>query len=164
MNIDQLPNSNSIQTNQSFPGSTSILEEYGQLRWQKAILDAKLKEIESLAIDEALDIFSSGVTKGKQIVYSSGQCDITIQFRSEKLQDSDNQDLEHLAQLIDIEMAKAQKENQAEIDLINHKIDELQQQLILLGNTPEGLQYQAEYQKLKQQLTTKKPILSVKLK
>jgi hypothetical protein len=57
-------------TQQIFAKPTqSVLDQYAAFRWQIACLEAKLKEIEPIAIAQALDIIGNGkAANGKQIV------------------------------------------------------------------------------------------------
>ncbi len=154
------------KNNQSFDKlRNTILDEYANLRWQKAVIESKLKEIEPIAVEEALNIIGNGkATNGKQKVYKGDNCDITLQFRTTKVKDSEYQDLEHLAEMIEIESEKACYENKKAIASLKQQIAVLEAELEELMNTPEGLEYRAEYEELRMQLSTKKPILAVKLK
>ena len=162
------------EINQSFNTSASsvesklrntILDEYANLRCQKSVIEAKLKEIESIAVDEALNIIGEGLAaNGKQKIYSSPLCDITLQFRTIKVEDSEHQDLEHLAEMIEIESEKACHQNKEAIASLKQQITALEAELEELMNTPQGNDYRAEYEELRMQLSTKKPILAVKLK
>ncbi len=157
--ITQTQTPETIETNQS------ILDEYANLRWQKALIEAKLKEIEPIAVSEALNLIGDGkAANGKQKVYSSDNCDITLQFRTTKVKDSEHQDLEHLAEMIEIESEKACHQNKEAIASLQQQIVVLEAELEELMNTAEGLEYRAEYEELRMQLSTKKPILAVKLK
>ena len=143
----------------------SILDAYANLRWQKALIEARMAEIEPIVVEEALNIIGDGLaTNGKQKVYSSPLCDITLQFRTTKVKDSEHQDLEHLAEMIEIESEKASYENKEAIASIKQQIKVLEAELEELMNTPQGNDYRAEYEELRIQLSTKKPILAVKLK
>jgi ribosomal protein L29 len=142
----------------------TILSEYADLRWQKAVIDAKLKEIEPIAITEALDIINNKQTVNhKQKVFATDNCEIIVQFRNSVPKDNEYSDLETLAELIEIEKAKAQNQNQNQIESIKQTIAQLQAVLVGLENTPDGLEFVAEYQELKTQLTTKQAVLAVKL-
>lgn len=144
---------------------TTILEEYAALRWQLAILDARKKEIEPLVIEAALSVLGSGASpNGKSVVYRSENADILLQLRTTEPKDTDHPDLEHLAEMVDIERSKALHANQAEIAKVQREIAVLQAVLVGLENTPQGLQYAAEYAELKESLTTKKPVLVVKFR
>ncbi len=151
----------------------SILDEYANLRWHSSLIEAKLKEIEPIAVDEALNIIGDGkATNGKQKVYSSPLCDITLQWSTTKVKDSEHQDLEHLAEMIEIESEKATHQNSEALSeaapsataSIKQQIAVLEAELEELMNTPQGNEYRAEYEELRMQLSTKKPILAVKLK
>ncbi len=142
----------------------SILDEYANLRWHSSLIEAKLKEIEPIAVDEALNLIGDGkAANGKQKVYSSPLCDITLQFRTNKVKNSEHQDLEHLAEMIEIESEKACHENKEAIASLKQQIALLEAELEELMNTPQGNDYRAEYEELRMQLSTKKPILAVKL-
>ncbi len=143
----------------------SILDEYANLRWHSSLIEAKLKEIEPIAVEEALKIIGDGkAANGKQKVYSTDNCDITIQWSTTKVKDSEHQDLEHLAEMIEIESEKASYENSEAIASLKQQITVLEAELEELMNTPQGNEYRAEYEELRMQLSTKKPILAVKLK
>lgn len=143
---------------------TQTLSEYADLRWQKAVIEAKLKEIEPIAITEALDIINNKQTVNqKQKVYASDNCEIIVQFRNCVPKDHEHADLETLAEWIEIEKAKAQRQNREQIESIKQEITLLEAVLVGLENTPEGLEYVAESEQIKAQLTTKKPLLAVKL-
>lgn len=147
------------------PTTQSILEEYGSLRWQKTVIEAKLKEIESLAIQQALDILGEGkAVNGKRIVHSTDTVEIVLQLRNHVPKPNEYPDLEHLQEMIEIEEAKAARQNADQIAQVQQKIAVLEAHLVGLTNTNAGLEYRAEFATLQQQLTTKKPILSVKLK
>lgn len=143
----------------------SILDEYANLRWQKTVIEAKLREIEPLAIEKALDILGSGkAVNGKQVVYRTDTVDITLQLRTSKPKPEEHPDLETLQELIEIESEKAQRINSQAIASVEEEIALLEAHLGRLKQTDNGLEYTAEYEKLKTSLTTKKPILNVKLK
>ena len=142
----------------------NILSEYADLRWQKTVIEAKLKEIEQMAITESLNIINNKQSaNGKNKVYATDNCEIIVQFRTTKPKDNEHPDLETLAELIEIEKATAKSQNQEQIESIKQEIAVLQAILVGLENTNDGLKYVAEYEELKAQLTTKKPILAVKL-
>jgi hypothetical protein len=143
----------------------TILDEYANLRWQKTVIEAKLREIEPLAISTALDIVGSGkAANGKQVVYRTDTVDITLQFRTQEPKPEEHPDLETLKELIEIEEEKALRINANAIAKVKEEIALLEAHLMRLKQTDDGLEYTAEYEKLVKSLTTKKPILSVKLK
>ncbi len=101
----------------------SILDEYANLRWHSSLIEAKLKEIEPIAVEEALKIIGDGkAANGKQKVYSSPLCDITLQWSTTKVKDSEHQDLEHLAEMIEIESEKACYQNKEAIASLKQQI------------------------------------------
>jgi hypothetical protein len=153
-------------TQQIFAKSTqSVLDQYAALRWQIACLEAKLKEIEPMAIAQALDIIGNGkAANGKQIVYRTDTADITLQLRTDKPKPEDHPDLEFLKETISIEAEKAQRQNAQKIAQVKKEIMVLEAHLVGLMQTDDGLEYVAEYEEKIQELTTKKPILSVRLK
>jgi hypothetical protein len=153
-------------TQQIFAKPTqSVLDQYAALRWQIACLEAKLKEIEPMAIAQALDIIGNGkAANGKQIVYRTDTADITLQLRTDKPKPEDHPDLEFLKETIEIEAQKAQRQNAQKIAQVKKEIMVLEAHLVGLMQTDDGLEYVAEYEEKIQELTTKKPILSVRLK
>jgi hypothetical protein len=160
-----------MQTEPTTPATTDaaqnhqLLEEYAQLRWQIAILEARKKEIEPLVTDAALSVLGSGKSPNrKSVVYRSENADILVQLRTTEPKDSEYPDLEHLAQMVDIERSKALHANQTQIAKVQREIAVLQAVLVGLENTPQGLLYAAEYAELKESLTSKKPVLVVKLR
>jgi hypothetical protein len=139
---DQIPTINSIESAQT------ILEEVTQLRWQQAILDAKLAELNPLALDAALFIVGSGqAANGKQIAYLK-----------------DQPELETLKELIEIEREKATRLNAKLIAALQQQIAALEAQLLDLTTTEEGDRLIIEYEELRRAFTCQQPILSVKLK
>ena len=156
------------QTKTLTPSTTSpspnILEQYASLRWQIAELEAQLKEIQSEAIAAAIEIISSGQAKnGKRLVYQSDIGTINLQFRTHKPKPSDHQDLETLAEFIELEAEDAQRKNAPAIAAVSEQISRLQKELEQLQQTDEGREYLAEYRQMSEKLTTKKPVLNVKL-
>ncbi|AUS35929.1 hypothetical protein amyaer_p04850 (plasmid) [Microcystis aeruginosa NIES-2481] len=145
--------------------TSNILHEYADIRWQMAALSAKLEEIEPMAIERALSIISEDATaNGKRVVYRTDTVNIILQLRSQKPQPENHADLESLKELIELEAEKAQHQNQEEIALMEREIALLRSRLLRLQQTDEGRTYQAEYADLERQLTTLKPLLSVRLK
>lgn len=146
-------------------GTKSILGEYADLRWQMAVLEAKLKEIEPLAIETAMNVVGSGQSpNGKRVAYRTEHADITLQFRTSEPKPGDHADLQTYKELIEIESEKACRANADVIAQVQQQIAVLEAQLVGLMQTDDGLELVAEYEELKQQLTTKKPMLSVRLK
>ncbi|MFM6521320.1 MAG: hypothetical protein ACKPIC_34035, partial [Microcystis panniformis] len=96
--------------------------------------------------------------------YRTDTIDIILQLRSQKPKPESHADLESLKQLIELEAEKAQYQNQEEIALIERDIAILRYRLLKLEQTDEGRTYQTEYADLERQLTTFKPLLSVRLK
>lgn len=142
-----------------------ILSEYADIRWQIAAFNAKLKEIEPMAIEQAMSIIDDGATaNGKRVVYRTDTVDIVLQLRSCKPKPENNADLESLKESIEMEAEKACHRNRKQIADIERKIVVLQSRLAILQQTDEGRAYQAEYAERERQLTTLEPILSVKLK
>ncbi|MFM7279830.1 MAG: hypothetical protein ACKO1I_19785 [Microcystis aeruginosa] len=145
--------------------TSNILDEYADIRWQIAALSAKLEEIEPMAIEQALSIINEGATaNGQRVVYRTDTIDIILQLRSQKPKPESHADLESLKQLIELEAEKAQYQNQEEIALMERDIAILRYRLLKLEQTDEGRTYQTEYGDLERQLTTLKPLLSVRLK
>jgi hypothetical protein len=142
-----------------------LFQEYAQIRWQLSILDARKQELEPLVIEAALSVLGSGESpNGKSVVYRSENADILLQLRTTEPKDSEYPDLEHLAQMLDIERSKALHANQTQIAKVQREIAVLEAVLVGLENTPQGLEYAAEYAELKESLTSKKPVLVVKLR
>ncbi|MDV3002464.1 MAG: hypothetical protein N5P05_004119 (plasmid) [Chroococcopsis gigantea SAG 12.99] len=145
--------------------SREILAEYADVRWQIATLEAKLKEIEPIAVRQALTILENQETaNGKRVIYRTDTVDIVLQLRSTKPKPEEYAELESLKELIDMEATKAQRQNREAIALTEQEISRLQANLTLLKQTDLGLQYLQQYVELEAQLTTLKPLLSVKLK
>lgn len=118
-----------------------------------------------MAIAQALDILGNGkAANGKQIVYRTDTADITLQLRTDKPKPEDHPDLEFLKETIEIEAQKAQRQNSQKIAQVKKEIMVLEAHLVGLMQTDDGLEYVAEYEEKVRELTTKKPILSVKLK
>jgi hypothetical protein len=123
------------------------------------------KKSNRAAIAQALDIVGNGkAANGKQIVYRTDTADITLQLRTDKPKPEDHPDLEFLKEIIEIEAEKAQRQNAQKIAQVKKEIMVLEAHLVGLMQTDDGLEYVAEYEEKIQELTTKKPILSVKLK
>jgi hypothetical protein len=142
-----------------------VLDLYANLRWQIACLEAKLKEIEPMAIAQVLDIIGNGkAANGKQIVYRTDPADITLQLRADKPKPEDHPDLECLKETIEIEAEKAQRQNAQKIAKVKKEIMVLEAHLVGLMQTDDGLKYVTEYEEKIRELTLKKPILSVRLK
>jgi hypothetical protein len=145
--------------------SQDILSDYADIRWQMACLEAKLKEIEPMAIERALTLINQGeTTNGKRVVHRTATVDVTLQLRTSKPKPNDHPNLETLKELIDIESEKATQRNHEAISLVEQELAVLQSQLESLKQTDEGMNYQAQYEALTEQLTTQKPILCVRLK
>ena len=150
---------NSIENNQD------ILRDYADIRWQMATLEAKLREIEPMAVKQALDIVSQGeAANAKRVVYRTDTVDIVLQLRTHKPNPQDHPDLETLKEFINLETEKAFQLNRDAIAKLEREIAVLEASLVGLKQTDDGLEYVAQYEELVTQLTTQKPILSVKLK
>jgi polyhydroxyalkanoate synthesis regulator phasin len=143
--------------------TTPNLEKYASLRGKIAELEAQLKDIEELAIAEALDILANNEEDSSRVVYRSPSATIILQLRTHKPKSSDNADLETLAELAEIEAQKAVTQNTQRILLLENQISELQEKMKQLNQTDEGRKYLAEYQEIEAKLITKKPILAVKI-
>lgn len=142
--------------------TTPNLEKYASLRRKIAELEAQLKDLENLAISEALDVLTNN-EEDSRVVYRSSSATIILQLRTYKPKPSDNADLETLAELAFIEAEKAVTENTERILLLENQISELYEQMKQLQQTDEGRKYLAEYQEIETKLITKKPILTVKI-
>ncbi|MBW4622365.1 MAG: hypothetical protein KME17_23795 [Cyanosarcina radialis HA8281-LM2] len=157
-----MPN-DQILTINSIESAQTILEEVTQLRWQQAILDAKLAELNPLAVDAALLIVGSGqAANGKQIAYRNERAEIVLSFRSNC--PKDQPELETLKELIEIEREKATRLNAKSIAAFQQQIATLEAQLVDLMTTEEGDRLIMEYEDLRRSFTCQQPILSVKLK
>jgi hypothetical protein len=147
------------------PSPSTLLTEYADLRWQKACLDAKLKEIESMAIEEALTLINDGNAVNQQrVCYRTETVEIVLKFQTTKPKPSDHPDLQTLNQWINEEAAKAQRNNAEAIADIRSQLAHLETQLNELMQTKDGKDYQQMYDALVAQLTQKKPLLAVTLK
>lgn len=154
-------------TTERIQQTQSLLETYGQLRWQKYILEQQIKELEPQAIQQAFDVLCNGETvNGKRKVYqNTGQypCSISLQFRTVKPKPSDDQDLESLAEAIALEQRKAEYHNADALQSIDAAIATLQAKRDQLSQTDAGRQLQAEYATREAALTCKKPSFLVRL-
>jgi len=146
-------------------GDADILRDYADIRWQMAVLEAKLKEIEPLAVQRAVDIVGGGeAANGKRVVYRTDTVDIVLQLRGYRPKPEDEPRLATLKESIDLEKEKALQTNRAAIAKLEREIAVLEAHLSGLKQTDAGLEYLAQYEELASELTTLKPILSVKLK
>lgn len=141
----------------------SLLSQYAEVRWQMAALEAKAKEIELLAIEEAMSVMDANKANS-HIVLNDQRTQITLQFRTTKPKVEDSADLETLAELIKLEEEKALRANATQIQQLKLAIASIEAVLGELTITTEGAALKAEYDSLIQQLTEKKPTLVVKLK
>ncbi|PSB00404.1 hypothetical protein [Merismopedia glauca] len=156
-------NTQSHQPINSIPEAKELLEQLADLRWQKSIIDAKLAEINPLAIEAAtLIINNNRAANGKQIAYRNERSEITLQFRT--TEPKNHKELESLKNLIEVERDKATRLNAKSIVILQEQIAFLEGKLRELTNTPKGDKLVAKYEQLKMSLTTKQPMLSVKLK
>lgn len=151
------------QTQESLATQTSLLAQYAEVRWQMSALEAKLKEIESLAIEEAMNVMNAS-NCNSHIVLNDQRTQITLQFRTTKPKVEDNADLETLAELIKLEEQKAAQANGTQIQQLKLAMASIEAVLSELTITADGAKLKAEYDTLIQQLTEKKPTLVVKLK
>ena len=163
--MDDLNQSTNADSVNSIENNQDILRDYADIRWQMATLEAKLKEIEPMAIKQALDIVTQGeAANAKRVVYRTDTVDIVLQLRTHKPNPQDHPDLETLKEFINLETEKAFQLNRDAIAKLEREIAVLQASLVGLKQTDDGLEYVAQYEELVTQLTTQKPILSVKLK
>lgn len=151
------------KTQQSLETQNSLLAQYAEVRWQMSALEAKLKEIESLAIEEAMNVMNAN-NSNSHIIFNDQRTQITLQFRTTKPKVEDNADLETLAELIKLEEQKAAQANGTQIQQLKLAMASIEAVLSELTITADGANLKAEYDSLIQQLTDKKPILAVKLK
>ena len=135
------------------------LTELITLRRQRAELDNQIKSLEDTALAEALDLAASA---GKQTFEHEG-IKVQIRFKNRIPKPSEDPRLEELDHRIKAEIEAIRIRNREAIEAQQATLEATKAALDALTTSDIAQQYQADYDALAAELTTKDPQLALSL-
>ncbi|UBF29932.1 hypothetical protein K9N68_37615 (plasmid) [Kovacikia minuta CCNUW1] len=151
--------------------TTQNLKQLVDLKWQIEALTAKRKEIEPLAIEEALQVMS-GLAKGSVVLETpSGKITFAKVKKAPSIEKPEGfPDLEHLVEVFQLEAEAILRDNKEEFKEIERKIQVLQGRIENLQkrrekklSTPRMVQLKEEIEEEIAACTVMEPQLRVQL-
>lgn len=131
------------------------LLKYLELRRRIESLEGELKQIQDLALVEAMDRLSSSAVDS--VVYEDGSSLVSLRLMPKKPKPTENLDLAYLSEALQLEEERSKRQHK-------DRIEQLEKELESLRTSAKGRKYEEEYRKLERQLTTSQPQLVVRSK
>ncbi len=143
--------------------SNSKLEQLITLRKRLAEIEGLIDEIMPSAIDEALNKIANSDGKNNIVYGDKTEGKIVINFRKQYPSIRDNIKLQRLDEDIKNEENQLKKSNQSELDLLQQKINELNEEIKNLTNNKRLINLKQRFTKERENGVELLPLLSVYL-